>query len=1310
MGFEVFESTQQKKKQTTLNPSGSGFAVFAPAPDASTQRSEEYNKIKTDLLTKGREMIEAKQKTPTKTPVSAVKKFAGIPFGQDIIQPYKEDSRLTKVGKGLINYGLGTATRAVMAPFELPANIINTVTAPTKQREYITSPTQVFPKSGQQKFEQFKQKNPIVGGLAENVLFDLVNPLTFVSGGIANDLARAKNLVKPIGQLLPPAKPPTGFKPDMPKVEAPKVEPPKLRPQTDFFGDAFGNVQNKNQFGQLLLPSGKEVPIPKAKTFTRSQTALKDAELALNEGIQAVENYVQHYDVLAAYPPGTGVEAALADAQKATGVNLKQLIDNYEQVTNVATTPTANLPKVGMERLRLGNVAGVRELPKLGRSLDPNQAKMFNELRNGKPLDFRKTVFAKPPTTGANNLPNINAPGTGFKPPTGANLGADMMPANLPGKFEISLDDLQAGKLPKNNLGIPPIKKNSGAMAAKMEGVFNKETAATLDVPLSKVGEGTGTADTFRSKINRNPAKKSSFTEFMQNARTQFIDDVAPLEKLEKSVRGKVASAEDSLYKQARLFKGTPAKANEIVRTRLAPIIKTVEDTGKSYKDLGDYALAVHARDVNAKGIQSGFADAEIADVIRKFGTPEMEAARQQLNKLSDDLLNELSASGVITQDAIKAMKEKYPNYMPLFRSFEDDKIEFGRGVSNALANVSSPIKKLKGSERDVIDPVESMVKNVFQVTNAAERNKVALQLSKLSADDVDNAFIRKLEPSEEVGRKNVVSVMEAGKKVQYEVEPEVYRSMLNLDQESSNFLIKILQKPAGVLRAGATLTPEFSLRNPLRDIVQAFTVSKSGFNPVVDFPISFIQAVGRGKVIKIAGKEITLPGKLYEQFLLDNGGYGNIVSADRNVHREALQQALREPTSKKFINVVNPKSWVQVLRTIADVSESATKLGEYRAALRSGASRPEAAYRARDLMDFARAGYSVRSANKIVAFLNANIQGKSKIIRAAQENPTGVFARGLASITLPTVGAVMAQRYLANNEQKRTIKEAPDWMKSTFWLVPVPGTDQVVRIPKPFDLAPIFANLPERLFNYIADNDPEAFDGFAKETFSNFSIPVMLTGFTPIIEGMANYSFFRQGSIIPERERNINFPDQYDINSTETAKFIASGVSKVTGGEGAFKNFGSPRIIDSVILGTTAGLGRYATNAVDVMLEKSGVVKNPVQPQKQPGQIPVLRSFLVNQATTGKSVDSLYKMQEQLQRQQGSAKLKREMFPDAGKLKFIQGATGTIGEISKQMRLISNSQELSAEEKRKMLDALNRKRNDIAIKVVEKIKNVENK
>ncbi|MBK5482992.1 hypothetical protein JFV29_14045 [Peribacillus sp. TH16] len=862
---------------------------------------------------------------------------------------------------------------------------------------------------------------------------------------------------------------------------------------------------------------------------------------------------------------------------------------------------------------------------------------------------------------------------------------------------------------PKQDRDYEPIEamKGNGGKLSKVEDPSQLSIESRMErlQPASK--KAVDLTQSFRSKVNRNPKKENQLENLFSNLRTQFIDDLSPLEKLEKNVRGNVASAEDSLYKQARLFKGSSEKSNQIVETRLTPILKKMKQFGFSSDDLGDYALAVHARDVNAKGIKSGFTNEEVDAVINKIGTPEMENARKELVNLNNDLLNTLADTGVLSKETVENMQKKHPNYMPLFRSFDDEKVDFSSGIQQSLANVANPIKKLEGSDRQVIDPIESIVKNIFKLNNAADRNKVANQLGKLASEDTNSDFVRRLNPGEETGRKNVVSVLENGQKAQYEVPPEVYKAMKNMDKEQSNFLIKTLQKPASTLRAGATLTPEFSLRNPMRDVPQAFIVSNSGFNPLIDFPVGLFQSALKGKSIKIAGKEIKTPDKMYRQFIEDNGGLGNIVSVDRQMHREAIEKALKSE-DKRFINVVNPKAWLGVLRSIADVTESATKVGEYRAALRSGTSREEAAYRARDIMDFARSGVSIRETNKVVAFLNANIQGKSKLLRAIKENPMKVTAKSLTAITMPTIGAYLAQKTLASDEQKQLIDDAPSWLKNTFWLIPVPGTEQVARIPKPFDLGPIFANLPERTLKYIEESDPEAFDDFARETLASFTVPTMLTGIAPIIEGMANYSFFREGPIIPRREENVDFPDQHDINTSESAKLIGKGINAITQGQGTFKNFGSPRVIDNTIRGFTGGLGTYATDSIDVILEGSGVVGDDVEKPKKDfltEQTP-LRAFLMNESSTGESVDKLYSLLDKLSRQRGSAKSKDEDFSKEEEYEEIKDSAKEVSDISKEIRLIQNDSYMSAEEKRVEIDRLNKRRNEIAFNTIRSWRN----
>jgi hypothetical protein len=730
-----------------------------------------------------------------------------------------------------------------------------------------------------------------------------------------------------------------------------------------------------------------------------------------------------------------------------------------------------------------------------------------------------------------------------------------------------------------------------------------------------------------------------------------------------------------------------------VVQQRLTPLVNAVEKAGYSSDDLGMYALARHAKDVNEAGYKSGFTNKEIDDVLSKYANvPAMEQARQWLVQVGRDMLKELADSGVVSKELQSVLNERWQNYIPLYRSFDEELASGGFGSADKLANIASPVKALKGSERKVINPLENMVKNIFQSVNAAERNKVAQQLSKLAKQDPDGKFIRKLDEGEKVDQKNVVNVKENGENVAYEVEPAVKQALLNLDKESSNMIINMLAKPASLLRAGATLTPEFSFRNPMRDILQAFVTSKSGFNPIIDFPAGLISTITKGKD--------------YQGFIDNLGAYGNVMSMDRNVHREALKKVLGEKPSEKFVNIVSGKGLIGLLRAITDATESATKVGEYRAAIRQGQTPQEAAYRARDLMDFARAGSGVRQANKMIAFLNANIQGKSKLLRAIKENPVKVTTKSLAAVTIPTVAAYMINDRFANEQQKNTINDAPDWLKDSFWLIAVPGTNTVARIPKPFDLAPIFANLPERALKYTQENDPQSFDGYARQTLASGALPYQISGLLPFIEGMSNYSFFRGSNIIPKREEGLQYKDQYDpTKTTEAAKAIAALSDAVTGGKGTFKNFSSPRIVDNTIQGLTAGLGSYATSAIDSILSGKffgqqlydGIVDRPVAPEKRLEQLPFVKAFTVDPLTTSRSLDKLYTERDDLTREKGSAKLNEEKFTDTKRLKQLDKSADRISKIGKQIREIEADTKLTAKQKREKIEPLMLERNLLA-------------
>jgi hypothetical protein len=67
-------------------------------------------------------------------------------------------------------------------------------------------------------------------------------------------------------------------------------------------------------------------------------------------------------------------------------------------------------------------------------------------------------------------------------------------------------------------------------------------------------------------------------------------------------------------------------------------------------------------------------------------------------------------------------MREANRDYVPFFRLMDRRQ---GRRAGQRDVGALNPIKAIKGSERKVVDPLESIVKNTYLYTALAERNAV---------------------------------------------------------------------------------------------------------------------------------------------------------------------------------------------------------------------------------------------------------------------------------------------------------------------------------------------------------------------------------------------------------------------------------------------------------------------------------------------------------------------------------------------------------------------------------------------------------
>ncbi|MFC3797894.1 LPD38 domain-containing protein [Cohnella sp. GCM10012308] len=800
---------------------------------------------------------------------------------------------------------------------------------------------------------------------------------------------------------------------------------------------------------------------------------------------------------------------------------------------------------------------------------------------------------------------------------------------------------------------------------------------------------------------------------------TRFVDDLNPIKIAEKALSGAIGVGKDSIYKMARLSRGVGEQAKMAV-TRgifdsqgnkisdgLQEIVKPLQKIGMSEKDFGTYLAVVHAEDLRKMGKVVPFSEAQARAVLQRLGSnPVVQKAQQEIVKYNNALLDLMVDSGLLSPKVVAEMRAKYPNYVPFQRYFDDDAVagfkNGGYGSSSGFVNVTTPVKRMseEGSDRSILNPVESMVKNTFLVMNAAAKNKVGLQLADLAKIDGAGKWVEHV-PGASDDAQHIIFVKVNGDKQAFKIrDPELYNAMLSLDNESSNSLLRFLGGMASVLRGGATLTPEFMIRNAFRDVAGAMVNStKYGFTPL-DFMKGFMHTVRKTDV--------------YEKFVNSGGAMSTMMALDRDTNREALEAVFKKSLKDKTLNVVtSPKElakWlslyrpvqktVDVLRKGAEISELSTKIGTFNRVLKKTGDIEEAAYSARDLMDFNRAGSNIRQANKAIAFLNASIQGTDKMVRAFKENKASFLTRAFTTLALPASLVYFWNKYQLSEEDQQAFANIPQWQKDSFYVIGV-GGGKFVRIPKPFEAGMLFATSTERMLQWLEANDPEAFEEYGRATAESVTPPMLFTALTPLLEATTNHSFFRNAPIVPQGEQRYEKKDQYGIYTSEVAKELGQLADKVGLGE---TNAASPRIIDNTLKGYTAGLGQYGVDAVDKVIDKVSGKKKTPEPAKKLTESPFFRSFFATTSGGGQVREDFYDAWDKISKKKASADRDDQILPIDQQRQYMRMKAGynAINKLNKRYKAVRDSKDIDADTKRSKMDELDAKMNEAAAKALE--------
>lgn len=679
----------------------------------------------------------------------------------------------------------------------------------------------------------------------------------------------------------------------------------------------------------------------------------------------------------------------------------------------------------------------------------------------------------------------------------------------------------------------------------------------------------------------------------------------------------------------------------------------------------------------------------DVATAI-KNAPAEFEKAAKLYYALNDNILTIMEDAGLISAELHTLLNTKYKDYCPMIRDFSDTAAvgEFIESITNGgegIANVSSMIQKIKaeGSDRTIINPLESTVQTIAAVAHRAERNKAAQHLVKMMTSNENlKGYIEKA-PTPQRGDasadplRSIFTVMRNGKKYAYHCAPEYYQAIAGYNLPTGSIVLGAASAVARTLRTGATMSPSFIVRNIFRDTIFAGISSKNGFIPIVD---------------TIRGAQALMKDK---QFRADFEAAG-VVSFNQYGSAESAYQNLLDMSNGTDFSVYEPKKIIEgilkavfkgnlkeaikttglSLEQLSSLAESATRAGEFKRARDNGATITEASLSARELtLDFSRSGIKGQEWNQYVPFFNACIQGGDKLVRLLYENPMGVSMKIGQYIVLPSLAL------WAMNHDEDWYEELEPSIKYTHWCLP-----NGIRIPKPQEAGVLFGGGIEAMLDQASQRDPRAMKEWADAVKNAIAPNVLPTVAAPIIEWLTNYSFFKGGDLVPQRLQRMPDELQYSSGTSELSKFIGK------------HTYVSPIKVDNLVRGYTGTMGMFLWQTPDwFAAEKQNL------PAKKASEMQFVRDFNVTQANRTRFLNDFYELQQTATQQQAGYG-KEGASPIA--VKAIRRAGKQINDLNKQVRMIEMSDKWNPEQKRELIDVRKERVNKIAKLIVEKYGN----
>lgn len=583
---------------------------------------------------------------------------------------------------------------------------------------------------------------------------------------------------------------------------------------------------------------------------------------------------------------------------------------------------------------------------------------------------------------------------------------------------------------------------------------------------------------------------------------------------------------------------------------------------------------------------------------------------RDIYNQYNRDLINFNVQSGALSKEqANKLLQEN--DYIPYYRMRDGvAELIIGKETPIRIGNLkdSPHLQELVGGDEPIMDFIASSVQNTSMLINMATHN-LAMRNLMFEFKDLGLATVGKVKggnaPTGAVTFKldgvehfGVVDTEALG------ISSDLLVKGLAGIPTMFPAFVRVMGMPARFLRRMIVASPLYMARQLFRDSLAASIASGSNTVPI----LSALKQIGKAGALERRG--IT-GGQVFTGMPEDQARMIKDMQAGK-------------------LSITNGLAYLEGKAAQVD---ALTRRAQYEDYLKQGLSEMEATYRALESMNFSRRGLSpsMHMASTLIPFFNAQIQGLDVLYRSftGQMPMNERLEVRKKLITRGAMLALLSFAYAMAMQDDEAYKNAKPEEKYGNWFVSLPGVEQPIRLPIPFELGYIFKALPEAIVNTLSNEEGgeealKALKHIVQQMIPGASSYFIPAGVKPLAEVGFGVSAYTGRDIESAREQDIEPGYRARESTTELAKTV-----------GEMTGF-SPIKLEFLISGYTGQMGMALISALSAPFAGTG--EGPAPATKRPSDLPLVGTLFQPKDASG-IIDLVYERMNKVRQVQETYK-----------------------------------------------------------------------